>query len=149
MVVINDTAIRTNRNINTGFFEIFVSSFSDFDNSGSLSATDPLLFTGDTDGTAADTDFDEVCTGFGKETETFTVNDISGTDLYSVTVVFTDPVDSQLLPFRETLGRVDTKHISTGFNQCRNTFSVVTGIDSRTDDITFLGIQKFQWVFFM
>ena len=60
----NDTTVRADRNINTGLFKVLISCLADFDQSGSLSTADTLLFTGDADGAAADTDLDKVSAAF-------------------------------------------------------------------------------------
>ena len=91
MIVVYNAAIRANRDINAGFLEVFITRCCNFNDRGSLSTTNALLLTGDTNRAAADTDFDKVCTCFGEEAEPFTVNDIACAYLYGVTVVYANP----------------------------------------------------------
>ena len=86
MVVLNDTAVGADRNVDTSFFEVFVTSFCYFDYCSSLSASDTFLFTSDTDGTAADTNFNEVSTCFCQEEEAFTVNNVACTNFNGIAV---------------------------------------------------------------
>ena len=61
VIVVNDTAVRAQRDINACLLEVLVTSLSYSENCGSLAAADTLLLTCDADGAAADTDLDEVC----------------------------------------------------------------------------------------
>ena len=49
MVVVNDTAVGTNGNINARLFKVFVTRRTNIDKCGSLSAPDTFSFAGDTD----------------------------------------------------------------------------------------------------
>ena len=149
VVVLNDTAVRADWNVDTGFFEVFVTSSSNFNYGSSLAAADTFLFAGDADRTAADTDFDEVSACFSQEAEAFCVNNVAGTNFYGVAVVFADPFDGQALPFGEAFGRVDAQYVSACFNQSRNAFCVVTGVDTCAYYIAFVSIQQFQFIFFV
>ena len=103
MVIVNDTAVRANGDIYTCFLKVSVTLFAYFDKGCSLSSAYTLLFTGNADRTAADTNLDKVSTAVSEETEAVLVNNVTCADLYAVAVVCTDPVDSQLLPLRVTL----------------------------------------------
>ena len=113
MMVIYNTAIRTYRNIYACFFKILISCLANFNQSGCLTSTDTLGFTGDTNGTAADTNLNKVCTAVGKETETFSIYYVTCADFNAVAIVLTNPSDGELLPFAETFGGVNAKHICT------------------------------------
>ena len=145
----NDTTVRADRNINTGLFKVLISCLADFDQSGSLSTADTLLFTGDADGAAADTDLDKVSAAFCQEEEAVTVDNVASTDLDRVTIGLSGPFEGAFLPFGEAFGRVDTQNVCASLNQCGNALFVVTGIDTGTYDITFLAVEQFQSVFFM
>ena len=93
MMVVNNTAVRTNRNINAGFIEIFVPCFANINKSGCLTAADTLGLTGDADRSAADTNLNKVSTCLCKEEEAIPIDNISGTDLNAVAVLFTDKGD--------------------------------------------------------
>ena len=69
-----DTAVRAQRDVNACLLEVLVTSLSYSENSGSLAAADTLLLTCDADGTAADTDLDEVCAAVSEESESLSVN---------------------------------------------------------------------------
>ena len=149
MVVINDTAVRADGNIYAGSFIVFVSCLADLNQSRCLASADALGFSCDADRAAADTDFYKVCAAFGKEQKAFLVNNISGTDLDGVAVVCADIVDRQLLPFGKAFRRVDAKHVCTGIDKSRNSFGVVTGVDTGTDNVTLMRIQKLVRVLLM
>ena len=99
MVVMNDTTVRTERNVDTSLFKILVSFLCKFYYSGSLATADTLCFTGYADGSSADTDLYEVCTSVSKESECFAVNDVSCTDLYCITMFVSYKLKYSSLPF--------------------------------------------------
>ena len=99
MVIVYQTTIATDRDINAVSFEILVTSFRYVDQGGSLSATDTFLLTGDTDGTTTDTYLDEIRSGVSQVVETILVNHVSGTNQYLVSVGILDPVQGLVLPF--------------------------------------------------
>ena len=84
MIIVNDTAVRADRNVNSRFLEILVTSLCHVDNRSSLSSAYTLGLTGDTDRAAADTDFYKVSSCFSEEAETLTVNDVTCSNLYGV-----------------------------------------------------------------
>ena len=143
MVIVYDAAVRTDRNVYACLFIIFISCLSHFDNCGSLSTSDTLLFSRDTDRTASNTDFDKVSTCICQVFETFFIYNISCTDLYTVAVLFSYEIKGQLLPFCKAFGGVDAKHICTGLYESRDTFCVVSGVDTGAYDITLVFIQQF------
>ena len=98
MVVMNDTAVGANRNINSCFLEVTVTFSADVYKGCCLSATDSLCLTCDTYGTAAYADFNEVCTALCEETESFGIDNISCTDFYVISVMLTNPCNSVFLP---------------------------------------------------
>ena len=87
MVVVNDTAVTRNGNVNAGLLEISVSLGADLNKSRRLTATDSLGLTGDTDRTAADTDLDKVSTAISEEAEACRVNYVTCADLNAVAVI--------------------------------------------------------------
>ena len=81
-MVVNNSAVGADRNIYTCLLEILVTLSSNFYYSCGLSASDTLRLTGDADGTAADTDLDEVSSCICKESETLTVYYVACADFY-------------------------------------------------------------------
>ena len=61
VVIVYDTAVGAQRDVYACLLEVLISLGSNCEDSRSLAAADTLLLTGDADGTAADTDLDEVC----------------------------------------------------------------------------------------
>ena len=149
MIIVNDTAVRANRNINACFFEISVTLLAYLDKCCSLTSAYTLLFTGNADRAAADADLDEVCSAICEEAEAFLINNVTCADLYAVAVVCTDPVDSQLLPLGVALGAVDTQNIRTCVNESRNTLCVISCVDTCAYYITLLAVKKLVLVFLM
>ena len=143
MVIVNDSAVGADRNINSGFFEVLITSRSNLDNCSRLSAADALLFTRNADGATADTDLHEVRPNVRKVAETFAVNDIACTDLHTVAVFFAHPANRICLPLTVTLGTVDAKHIHACLNQRRDSFFVVTRVDACAYNISLMLVQKF------
>ena len=62
MIIMNDTTIGANWNINTRFFVVFITLTANINKSRSLTTTDTLGFTGNADRTAADTNFNKIST---------------------------------------------------------------------------------------
>ena len=107
MVVIYDTTIGADGNVDACFFEVFISCLCYFDNCGSLTTADTFLFSCDTDGAAADTNFYEVSAAFSQETEAFCVYYVTCAYFYGIAVCCSDPFQSIFLPFAVAFGRVD------------------------------------------
>ena len=99
VIVVNNSAVRTDRNINTGFCVVFITGFCNFNGSSSLSASNTFLFTGDTDRTAANTNLNKVSTVFCKEHKSVAVNNVTGTNFYILAEFFVDVVQCACLPF--------------------------------------------------
>ena len=123
MIIVNDTAVRADRNVYAGLFKIFVARLDDIDKRSRLTAADTLLFARNADRAAADTDLDKVSACFGEEEEAVAVNYVSGADLYLVAIGLANEVERLFLPAAITLRRVDTEYVRTGFHKCRNSFS--------------------------
>ena len=70
MIIMDNTAIRTNWNIDTCFFVILISGLCNFNQGCCLSTSDSLLFSCDTDRTTANSNFYKICTSLCQETET-------------------------------------------------------------------------------
>ena len=149
MIIVNDTAVRANRNINTCFLKVSVTLLTYLDKCCSLTSAYTLLLTGNADRAAADADLDEVCAAICEEAEAFLINNVACADLYAVAVVCTDPVDSQLLPLRVALGAVDTQNVRTCVNESRNTLCVISCVDTCAYYITLLAVEKLVLVFLM
>ena len=97
---------------------------------------------GNADGTATDTDLDEVGTAVGQEAEALGVDNVTGAHLDILAVVGTDPLDGALLPLREALGRVDAQDIGTGLDQQGHALGIIAGIDASADHVTLVGIKQ-------
>ena len=137
VVVLYDTAVRADWNIDAGLFEVFVTGFGYLNYCGCLSTTDTLLLTGDEDGAAADADLNKVCACFCQEEEAFAVYYVTCADLNGVAVFCTNEVDGAFLPLGEALGGVDAQYVCTGFYQSRYTLFIVAGVDTGADYIAF------------
>ena len=142
VVVVNDTAVGADRYVNAGLLKVLVTSLGDLNHGSSLSATDTLGLTGDTNRTATDTDLDEVSAGLSQEAEALAVNDVAGTNLNGIAIFFADEGNGALLPLGKALAGVDTQYVDTCLNQRGNALGVVTGIDTCTDYVALLRIQQ-------
>ena len=69
VVVVDDTAVGADGDVDAGLLEIFVAGLADLDQGGRLTAADALGLAGDADGAAADTDLDEVGAAVRQEAE--------------------------------------------------------------------------------
>ena len=137
MIIMDNTTVRTNRNIDTGFFVILISGFCNFNQGGCLPTSDSFLLSCDADRTAADSDFYEICTSLCQKTEAIAIHHVSCSYFNRITIIFTNIINGNLLPFGETFGTVNAKSICSCFQKCRNTFPVISGIDSCTHHIAF------------
>ena len=99
MVILNQSAVGANRNVDSSGFVITVALGSHVDNSGSLSSSDTFLFAGNADRAATDTHFYEIGTSLGKIAETFGIYHVASTYFNSVAIIFANPFDSVFLPF--------------------------------------------------
>ena len=92
-MVVNNTTVRANRNINSGLFKIFVTGGTNLNKSGCLTASDTLGFTGNANRATADTNLNKVSTCLCMEEVAIPIDNISGTDLNAVALLFTDKGD--------------------------------------------------------
>ena len=143
MVIVDDAAVRAYGDINAGLFIISVSLGADLDQRGSLTAADALGLAGDAYRAAADTDLDEIGAAVGKEPESLGVDYITGADLDAVAVALAYPVDRQLLPFREALGRIYAQNVGARLDEGGNSLGIVAGVDARADYIALVGVEQF------
>ena len=141
MVVVDDTAVRAHGHVDAGLLVVLVASATDVDQRGGLATADALGLAGDADGTAADTDLDEVGTAVGQEAEALGVDDVTGADLDVLAVVGADPLDGALLPLAEALGRVDAQDVGTGLDEQRHALGIVAGVDAGTDHVALIAIE--------
>ena len=142
MVVVYDTAVGAHGHVDTGLLVVLVTGAADVDQCGGLATTDTLGLASDADGTAADTDLDEVGTAVGQEAEALGVDDVTGTDLDVLAVVGADPLDGALLPFAEALGRVDAQDIGTSLDEQRHALGIIAGIDTGADHVALVVIEQ-------
>ena len=149
MIVVNDTAVRADGNINTCFLIVFVTCSSNLNNSACLSASDTLCFSGDTDRAAADTDFNKVSASLCKEAEAVTVNYVTCANLYRIAISLTNKVNGLLLPDCKALRGIDTENISARINKRGNTLLIVTGVYTRSNNISLVCIKKLLGIFLM
>ena len=147
MIVIYKASVRADRDIDACFLIVGVTLFSDFNKGRSLSSSYSLGFTGDTDGASADSHLYKVCTAGSKEPEACFIDYVSSSYLYLIPVFFPDPGKGPFLPLRKTLGRVDAEYIHPCFYKGWNPFLVVTGVDSCSYQVSFMGIQYFKRIF--
>ena len=148
-MVIDDSAVGADRNIDAGLLKIFVSGLADLDQGCRLAAADSLGLACDADGSAADSDLDKVRSAFRQEQETFLIHNIACAHLDGVAVFFADPGKGKLLPFGKSLGGVDAENIRARLNQCGNTLRVVSGIDTGADHKALLRVEHFAGVLLM
>ena len=135
-MVVNDTTVRTYRNVNTRFFKISITFCANVDKRSCLTTADTFSFTCDTNRTTTDTNFNKVCATVSKESKACSVNYVTSTDFYAVAVIFSYPSNSSLLPFRKTFRRVDTKNVYACFNKRRDSFCIVSSVDTCTNNVT-------------
>ncbi len=98
MIIMYDAAGGTNGNVISGLMIIVVSGLIDINQSSGLSASDPLLFSCNTDGTAADAYFYKVCSAFSQKTKAFAIDNISCSDFNGIPILFSDPMKGSALP---------------------------------------------------
>ena len=142
MVVVDDTAVRAHGHVDTGLLVVLVTGAADVDQRGGLAAADTLGLAGNADGTAADTDLDEVGAAIGQEAEALGVDDVTGTDLDVLAVVGADPLDSALLPLAEALGGVDAQNVGTSLDEQRHALGIVAGVDTSADHVALVAIEQ-------
>ena len=119
-MIVNDTAVRTNRNVNSRFFVIFISRLGNFDNRRCLTSADSFRFAGYTNRTTADTYLDEIRARFGKEQKSVLIDNVSRADFNLIAIFFSYEFDGFFLPAGVTLGRIDTKNVRARFYESGN-----------------------------
>ena len=102
VVVVNNSAIRTNRNINACLCVVFITGFCNFYCSCCLTTTNTFLFTSNTNGTTTDSYFNKVCTIFCKEHKAIAVNNITSTNFYILAKLVVNIMQSSSLPLTVT-----------------------------------------------
>ena len=142
MVVVDDTAVGAHGHVDAGLLVVLVASAADVDQRGGLATADALGLAGNADGTAADTDLDEVGTAVGQEAEALGVDNVTGTDLDVLAVVGANPLDGALLPLAEALGGVDAQDIGTGLDEQRHALGIVAGVDTGADHVALVVIEQ-------
>ena len=142
MVVVDDAAVGANGHVDAGLLVVLVTSAADVDQRGGLATADALGLTGNADGTAADTDLDEVGTAVCQEAEALGVDDVTGTDLDVLAVVGANPLDSALLPLAEALGGVDAQNVGAGLDEQRHALGIVAGVDTGADHVALVVIEQ-------
>ena len=146
VVVVHNTTVRTNRNVNTCFLVILISSLGHFNSCSCLSTANSLLLTSNTDGATANSHLHKVSSIFCQEHKALSVNNVSSTNLYVRTKCIVNVVQSPLLPLRKSFRGIDTQNINPSFQQCRHTLHVISCINSRTHHVAVVFIQQFQWM---
>ena len=149
MIIVYYTAVRADRNVNSGFAEILISCCGNLNKRRRLPSADALLFAGYTDRTAADTDLDKVGSRFGKEAEPVAVNNVARSDLHAVAVVSADEIKRLLLPAGVTLGSVNAQHVNPRIYKRRNALGIVACVDSGSDHKAFLTVKQLLRIFLM
>ena len=141
MVVVDDAAVGAHGHVDAGLLVVLVASAADIDQRGGLATADALGLAGNADGTAADTDLDEVGTAVCQEAEALGVDNVTGTDLDVLAVVCADPLDGALLPLAETLGGVDAQDIGASLDKQRHALSIVAGVDTGADHVALIAVE--------
>ena len=77
VVVIHNTAVGANGNIDACFLKVRITCTGYVNNRGSLAATDALLLSRNADGASADADLDKVSACICKEPESFCIDNVS------------------------------------------------------------------------
>ena len=149
MVIVDNSAVRADRNIDTGLFVIGVSSSCHLDQRSCLASSDSLLFSCDADRASADSDFDEISSGLRQETESFRIHHIACAHLHTLSVILPDIVDGDLLPLGKALRAVDAEHIGACFQKCWNTFLIVSRIDTRSHHVALGTVNQLVFIFLM
>ena len=148
VVVMHDTAIGADRDIDARLFIVLIACLADIDECRGLATADALRLARDADGTATDTDLDEVGAGLGEEAEAIAIDDIACADL-RLRIMLMHPLQREALPLGEAFGGIDTEHIGTGLEQLRHALRIIARVDTRAHDIALVGIRQFQIIFFI
>ncbi len=98
MVIVDDTAVGADRDVDARLLEILIALAADVDERRRLAAADALRLARDADRAAADADFDEVRTRLREEAEALGIDDIARTDLDVLTEMLVDVAERDALP---------------------------------------------------
>src|SRR4051812_21860794 len=132
-MVTRDSAVRTDRYVDSRFVEVLVAGRGDLDQRRRLTATDALLLASNANRSAADADLHEVGACLDQIQETFAIDDIAGADGRLAEVLLHEP-DRVGLPLRIAVRRIDAQEVDPGFHQRGDAFGVIECVDARTDD---------------
>ena len=138
MVIVYYASIRTDRHIYACLFKIFISCGGDFYDSRSLTSSYALLLSCYADGSSSDSYLDKVGSRFGQISETLSVDYVSGSYLYIVSLSFSDPCDGVCLPLAVALRAVDAENIHSRVYQRRNSLFVISCVDACSHHVSFL-----------
>ena len=142
MIVVDNAAVRANRNVDAGLTEVVISRLRDLNNGRRLTSADALGLAGDADGAAADSNLHEIRTCLCEEKKTFAIHDVAGTDFDAVAVLSAYPGDGSLLPLRIAFGGVDAEHIDARLDQSRNAGLIVSRVDTGADNIRLVLVEE-------
>ena len=149
MIIVYDSSVGTDGDINPCLFIISISGLRHIDQRRGLSSSDALLLPGNTDGASADSYLDKISPGLCQETEALSVHHISGSYLYLITIIIPYVVDRNFLPLRKAFRTVNTKDIRTRFQQSGNPFRVVPCVNAGSGHIALGGVDQFVLIIFM
>ena len=149
MVVVDDTAIGADRDVDARLLIVAVTLGADIDECRGLAAADALRLARDADGATADADLDEVRTCLCEEAEALCIDDIAGADLDVIAEMLVDVAKRDALPLGEALRGVDAEHIRTSLQQGRYALCIVARVDAGADDVALVLIDELELMFFV
>ena len=144
MVIVYNTAVGADGDIDAGLLEVPVPFPCDLEQRSCLTPADTLLFAGNADAASADAYLYKVRTALRKEAEAVGIDDVARADLDAVAVLFADIVYGYLLPFREALGGVDAEHVHACLNELGYTLRIVARVDACADHVAFVAVDALQ-----
>ena len=142
MIVVNNAAVRADRDVDSGAAVIFVARPADVDQRRRLPAANAFRFSGDADRAAADSHLDKVGARLRQEKEALPIDDVARADLDLGPIFLMDIVESNLLPLGIAFRGIDAERVNPRVQERRNPLGVVAGIDPGADAITFVGINE-------
>ena len=149
MVIVYNTAVRTDGHVYASLFIILIPGLCHLNQGRGLSSSDSLLFTGNTDGAAANSHFDKISSCLCQEPESVSVHNIAGSYLHRIPKILPDVVNGNLLPLREAFGAVNAQHIRSRVQQGRHTLFIVPCIDTCSHHIPLGAVNEFVLILFM
>ena len=149
MVVVNNAAVGTDRHIDSRLLVVGVSGLCHLDQRGGLSPSDALLFTGNADCSAADSNLDKIRSGIGQETEAFRIHHVAGAHFYTLSVILPDIINGNFLPLGKAFRAVDAEHIRPCFQKCGNTLLIISGVDAGAHHVAFGAVDQLVLIFLM